>query len=166
VPFLTFRSSSSSSYVSSLYVLLSVFQAYLYPFTISKQSRRNNFSRLEILLLVLLNRGRTTTISLPELLAELWGEGGCWRIRRKPYFRLQRKKYESRTAIFRGNRGRGRTRGKPPLQTTEKKKVGTSSTGACATWQWLDYWMNLSSVYLSSELILIDTQTVYRPGVL
>jgi hypothetical protein len=53
-----------------------------------------------------------------------------------------------------------------PAANHRKKKVGTSSTGACATWQWLDYWMNLSSVYLSSELILIDTQTVYRPGVL
>jgi hypothetical protein len=27
-------------------------------------------------------------------------------------------------------------------------------------------WVNLSSVYLSSELVLIDTQTVHRPGVL
>ena len=26
--------------------------------------------------------------------------------------------------------------------------------------------MNLSSAYLSSELILIDTQTIHRPGVL
>jgi hypothetical protein len=27
-------------------------------------------------------------------------------------------------------------------------------------------WINLLSVYLDSELILVDTQTVYRPGIL